>query len=377
MTISGVRLELDQDQVESVERIVSPVELYKQRRSELDDDDESGRYQLAYELYESGAYDLALRELRTMARDFPENLRVELLRDVILERIEQIREAEEGPQADRPSPQPDPDRPTPPQRDGRPSGPGGPAQALGEDFPLLDQEQINRIRVYEIDLANDPNVRVPPKVLNELFERYGDHPEVPKGFREQRNLRGAPGFEKLRLMFAVRARELYGEVSVPQDPPALADFRRTIHRQYVLNYCATAACHGGERGGEFILYPRRGTSTETVYTNFYILDQYQRGGQRMIDRGEPASSLLVQYGLPRESAEYPHPDVEGWRPRFRPEFQRDPFYQSLLDWIGELYNPRPNYGLDFQIPKGEPLPSESKSEDDDATGGTGTSGGGS
>jgi hypothetical protein len=234
-----------------------------------------------------------------------------------------------------------------------------------ESFPLLEDEQINMIRVYEVDLQQGrrAGVIVPPDVVEELLTQYSQEPSVPKGRGDQRRFRRRPDYEQLRLIFEVRATPLYGEVQVRNDPPALMRFRRLIHRQYVLNYCGSTRCHGGRQAGEFLLYPRRPASTNTVYTNFYILDAYEQGRWRMIDRSKPEESLLLQYGLPRDAALTPHPDVPGWGPQFIRSPQRNPTYRNVLQFIEELYEPKPNYGLQYSIPKGKPLPKPEETEE--------------
>jgi hypothetical protein len=93
------------------------------------------------------------------------------------------------------------------------------------------------------------------------------------------------------------------------------------------------------------------TSNPTAYSNFLILSRAETGRGLMLDRSRPTDSLLIQYGLPREDAKFPHPDADGWRPSFVGQWDRDPTYRSLVKWIGEeLYRPTPNYGITWRPP---------------------------
>jgi hypothetical protein len=99
-----------------------------------------------------------------------------------------------------------------------------------------------------------------------------------------------------------------------------------------------------------------------TYTNFYILQSYQREGQddgsvfgggelRMIDRPMPRRSLLLNYALPPTIAEYDHPDVRGYRPALRN--RDDPNYGRLLDWIELSLVPTvetSDYGIAYDPP---------------------------
>jgi hypothetical protein len=67
---------------------------------------------------------------------------------------------------------------------------------------------------------------------------------------------------------------------------------------------------------------------------------------RMIDRQKPRDSLLLQYALPGSLADYPHPDVPGYKPAFHSV--NDPRYRTILNWIGNTLQPvQPDYGFEF------------------------------
>ena len=121
---------------------------------------------------------------------------------------------------------------------------------------------------------------------------------------------------------------------------------RTDHRQIsvirnLANRGFAAACNQGiqqSRGSHFLfLNPDcivEPDAIEEAYTNFFLLDRSALEGMLMIDRAQPIKSLLLQWGLPRESATFPAPDIEGWRPFFNG--LEDPTFLQYLKWIESL-----------------------------------------
>jgi hypothetical protein len=203
------------------------------------------------------------------------------------------------------------------------------------------------MRTWEVDdpLASRPQVRVPNEVIRELYNQYRDHPAMPQGADALDRILSAPGYEQLELMFRLRARDFYGRVRLIKDPKPLLQFRLWIHERYVMGYCGR--CHAGQETGDFGFYRRQKNTDRTFYSNFYILDQYENDAGQMINRPEPAKSLLLQYGLPRDTAETPHPPAENWRPHFL-QRENDEF-ESYVQIIDELYN-KPQYQLTTELP---------------------------
>jgi len=135
----------------------------------------------------------------------------------------------------------------------------------------------------------------------------------------------------------------------------------------VLAGCASAGCHNTPEAGNFMLF-ERATDERSTYTNFFILQQYVRkvetpgggGGPfageqtqiRMIDRMRPQDSLLIHYMLPPAQAQYPHPQVQGYRPVARD--RNDPRVRDVLRWIASLNSVVPNYQIDYTPPQKAP-----------------------
>jgi hypothetical protein len=71
-------------------------------------------------------------------------------------------------------------------------------------------------------------------------------------------------------------------------------------------------------------------------------------GRPLIDYQNPGRSPLLQFGLPREDAITPHPDVVGWTPVFRSRDSRA--FQRAVRWIQSMYRPRPDYPIEYTPP---------------------------
>jgi hypothetical protein len=330
LMISGIKTPIPRRSIESVELKPEPDEQYRQMRSELEDNDLDGRYRLAYSMYEKKWYGLALAELKSLEQAFPESNKVRSLMVVVRSGLE--RQQANPPRSGQPQPSP------------QPKSVNVVTELPGPELRLTE-EQINLIRVYEADLAAQPQVTVPPETIEKLFKTYASDDRLSK---DRRAFRRMPGYEQLGVLFDLQARELYGEVVVRQDSPAIKAFRSQLHQRYVLNYCATTGCHGDNSPGGLFLFRVQPNSDATVYTNFYILSRLERPAGRMIDRDEPRRSLLLQYGLNRDAAATPHPDVPGWRQQFVDE--GDTRFQQYVDVIDGLWKPAPNYGISYSPP---------------------------
>jgi len=351
LLISGIRTPFDRDRIASIEYAKTLAEAYAGRRKKIDDDDLEGRFELALWLAETRkALDMALGELDEIEQAFdektPQTLRekVQSLRLVVENRLKLREQAK----AEQTRTRPDPPRPDPEAAAGpdpEAPDPEAPGEAGAPEDWRLGDEQINEIRVLELEEPPiQTGLRIPREVAETLIERYGDQVDYLGSRSQNRRWLALPDRRKIRTFFEVRARELYHKIEVRRDPPALRAFRQ-IHRTYILAYCATSECHGGTEGaGDLGFWSGRGQNHDrTVYTNFMVLDSYENRDGQMIDRVNPERSLLLQYGLPSAETSHAHPEVEGYRPRLLNE--RHPQYRAIHDWIGSLYRPRPEYNL--------------------------------
>ncbi|MCH7796892.1 MAG: hypothetical protein IID28_00410 [Planctomycetes bacterium] len=248
------------------------------------------------------------------------------------------------------------------------AGPGDDADRAGAvrlPSQILSFEDVNLIRVYEIDFDRPPNVSVDPATIHKMIELYGTNRAIPASERERRALFRADSLEIVELLFTLKARDLYPRVHVVSEPYALNLFRRRVHNAWLLNSCATARCHGGVDAGRFFLH-RRGYKDERVrYTNLLILERQEVDPEwPLVNYAEPMMSLIIQYGMPRHLARRPHPDAKGWTPVFGRGGQR--MLRETVSWIETMMRPRPQYPVDYQPPRlASPADSASPPGDDD------------
>ncbi len=228
--------------------------------------------------------------------------------------------------------------------------PEGPAKAAN-GFKLLNQQQISMIRLQELS-KDDRSVRgkVPPKTLETFWNVYVKA-QVGSDLSTTayNNFTNPLNFvEQVRQIKLANMPELAQTIEITSDPVDMIPFRNSIH-PWVLQNCATAACHGGEKGGKFRLYrPPGPVNDAAIYTNFYILSTYQPAdGGKLLDRDQADKSNLLQYALPKITAAHAHPgtlDVHKFGGSNNPE------YQNIVNWIKGLAYPQPEYGIVYELP---------------------------
>jgi len=121
-------------------------------------------------------------------------------------------------------------------------------------------------------------------------------------------------------------------------------------QKIVTSGCAANGCHGGPtaKGGSFYLFTT-GDPVKTTYTNFLTLQTFHQNvdkiQQPLVNREFPEKSLLLQYMLPRNVAETPHPDVQNFKPVVKTK--NDVRFQTTVEWIRMLSSVVPDYGIDL------------------------------
>lgn len=222
--------------------------------------------------------------------------------------------------------------------------------AAGGKIPVLTTQQVSRVRLMELNRDADTRLtgRIDPKVVEDFWQNVvlldpqtSKTPAAHTAFVSPSNLTNQ----------VFRIRELHDpkymdQISLTSDPAEIIRYRQNV-QIFVLQGCATAECHGGEKapGGNFrLLNPAN--APEQQYTNYYILAQYGNKDGEMIDRESPEKSLLLQYALPWASASVKHPKVDV--KRFTGP--TDPRGRAVADWIRSLPIPKPSYGIDYAVP---------------------------
>lgn len=241
---------------------------------------------------------------------------------------------------------------------GTPTEPSGhgetatPSRPKPGEFPLLAPDQINLIKVYELNLQDKPRVSISRETVLRMLEANAGHPLVPVTREGREAILRKSANEILDLMFRLQAREFYPQVEVIDQPRPFKLFRDDIQRTWLMS-CASNSCHGGLEAGRLVLHNKSPNSEASVYTNFLILNRFvTSSGQSLINWDNPDRSPLLQYGLPRADSLFPHPvaprgasGADAWKPEFRSV--DDKMFVRAVEWIRMMYRPRPTYPLDY------------------------------
>jgi hypothetical protein len=337
---------------EKVYRVVLELDFdtrYRRLREAILPEEHGRRLALARWLCEQQRLDLAVQELEALLADADNDDAREMLREVkariaLDESIRRTKEAGAAPGAGA-----SPDRAGDAASGDAPRPPGGvPTTRDLRPSNLVSDADVNIIRVYEMDFRDPPRLEVDPEGIRQLILRYGSSDMIPAAPEQRNALFAKPDVEVARLMFDLRARDLYRYINVKDDPASIARFRNRVHNAWLIPNCATSRCHGGVRAGRFFLHTDGASDARIRYTNLLTLLEFEVDGKPMVDFEDPPNSLVVQYAMQRNLARYPHPDVKGWKPVFSRGTPQ--LLAESLEWIRGMYAPRPEYPVDFKLP---------------------------
>lgn len=336
ITIRGVQTTLNRGDVSSIEYNGGFAADFADRLSRLAADDAKGRIELARWAMQQGQFESARDALESaLAIDTNNAEATQLLghaRSQIRLQLQQGAAAGHGRSV---GPAGSTTRPAEPASDGR-----------RRASRVLSEGDIQAIRRAEWRTDRDDPVRVRIEV------------PLAKAYAESKQIKWSD-FSRRRPVDQARALLTDGSpadrkaVTILSDPPSMAEFKRFV-APTILSGCATSNCHGGPNAGRFVLI-NPAENEAAVYSNFFLLDSYVKpatpapagssaeqaagsvfgggaGELRMIERGKPSRSLLVQYGLPPDVAEYDHPKVANYD---TPVFQsmNDPRLEPIVRWI--------------------------------------------
>ena len=346
ITTKAGSIKLKTDEVSAITYAANVREQYEQKLKALPKDAGSrAHYDLARWLYDQREYELARTEVNRAIELDPNNADAITLRTTI-ERQSQLQKGNPN----------DPARPNP----NRPVG----NRPTGKDRNLLNADQINTIRQNEMR-DDETNVRV--RLQGDVRNRF-----VALENLEPRDFNRLPETQKaIAILKSEKASaEMRQDVRIVTDPVALLDFKQRI-QPLLLQGCATSNCHapGSPNAGRFVLHAPADNEAVT-YTNFYYLTQFrskvenarpagafEQSTRKAIDRVHPRDSLILHYGLPRDIAEFDHPEVPNWTNVFRNT--QEPRYQQTLAWIADvLLAVEPKYKeiLNHPLPWGDDEP---------------------
>lgn len=339
LDIQGIETTLPRKDITKTQFKLSLADEYKQKKAKIKPEQVGDWYGLARWLYNQDnaeADNLARQELAALLKVHTDYQAAKILLQVVEQRI-----------ADRSKPI---DGTTDPNNDTTTTGTGTPTPKPGDGPQPMTKLQTQLLKVYEVDLGTKPSVVVPTSVVDQFFQSYRDSDTLKafQGVAGKQRFKRLEGYEQLRYIFQERARELYGQVLVRDEPTSLRTFRTKINPVYLTRYCG--ACHGKAETKKFYLFTNQPSSEQTAYSNWLILNRYKPGAGPFIDYAQPGASVLVQYGLPGREARTPHPEVPGRRPYFTG--LKDRRIQMLTDWItNDLKRVTPpNYPIEYAIP---------------------------
>ena len=318
-------------------------ELYQRAKIAIEPDQYSARFGLCVWLHDRKMYEEAEAELHSLLEATDHYDAKQLLIEVTaqLKLAAETRAKSENVEAGDGGNDANTDPPTP----------SSPRDRAAEQMKgrILTSDEVNLIRVYEMDLAKPPKVEVDDSLIRAIFEKYATDPLVPSSSAERAMWFSKEPIEVVKLLFALKAREFYSRVEVRTEPTSLNVFRTKIHNAWLINNCATSRCHGGVDAGRFFLHTRDWKDSRVRYTNLLLLEKSSLDGRPLIDFDEPAMSLLYQMALPRTEARIPHPAVRGWEPVFTSG--RKALADDFLLWAREMRHPRPVYPIEYVPPR--------------------------
>jgi hypothetical protein len=347
VNIHGGETRLDRESISKIEYHDNALDQFNDRLAKLDGKDVDGRIKLARWAFDQEQYDLSRQALEQALGIDPKNKEAQDLLDTVRSqiRLQRVRTTQPATLS---------------------VGAGAQEHARNSpqtDRKLLTANEINKIRQEELR-ATDTGVRF--NFTNDVKKRYATLTNQEIGtINAMRPLDQALAILDGNYPEGVR---LADDVKVLSDPASIRDYRNLI-QPLIMSGCATSGCHGGPAGGNFILYTLTDNAEAVTYTNFYILQQYAKkvadmtpgvfgsGERRMIDRGHGNLSLLVQYGLPQEIAEFDHPEVRNYRAMFHTLQDQD--LKRFVTWMDDTLRPmNPDYGISYTPPvgKGTPAP---------------------
>lgn len=345
LRIEGINTTLEEELIEKVDVLPPILERYQKLRAAIQDDDIERRLLLVEWLVNRRQYEIATGEIEGILKIAPENTQAKKLKVMLEQQIAVDKAAAELKAKGI----------KPPKGDGTTESGRKPA------FSLIEPEDVNLIRVFQVNLNDPPKMSVPREVVEEIIKKYADRPEIPASEDGRQALYRKRPNQILRLLFELKARELYGMVKVQEDPASMKLFRDNVWGGWVKNACSSTRCHGGEEAGRLWLSNTKANSDRTIYTNYLIMHRFKLpDGTPLIDFEKPAESPLLQMALERNASRRPHPRVEavvrtGQEP-FKPVFDSplDRRFQETVEWIKSMYVPE---GRDYPVKYTAPVPS--------------------
>ncbi|MEM8873969.1 MAG: hypothetical protein AAGD32_06880 [Planctomycetota bacterium] len=216
----------------------------------------------------------------------------------------------------------------------------------------LSNADVQAIRRAEL---RDDDTGVGFRFTNNLIRRFV---ESKQGMELRDFSRGTDLQKALYIIRNTDDPDLLNDLVIRNDPASMRVWRQNV-QPIVLQGCASAGCHGGtEPVGGLQLY-RNAQNENVAYTNFYNLATFEQevegegmfggGMKKMIDRQRPIDSLLLQYSLPANVADTPHPKPPGGQDIAMFRSTNDQRFRAIGLWIEQGLVPMDNKGYDVEF----------------------------
>ena len=203
----------------------------------------------------------------------------------------------------------------------------------------LTNEEIFRLRFLELrgsrasaDARPEPiTVKLDNKLVDEFltsmegnndFLRLMGGPDNPSYTFEnaKADFRKLTSAQKVHVIAAEKGPDFADKIHITSDPEVFVEFRKHV-MPAILQGCATTGCHAIGSGDEvkFQLFKDPKKTPETTYANFIVLNDLVIESLPLINRSNPANSLLLNYMLPAKDVkpEMRHPEKVDYRPIFQ------------------------------------------------------------
>lgn len=323
----GIHTTIPRERIRSLSYADSIDQEYRRRLNKLTRYDVPGRLELAHWLFDNKAYDLAAQVLEEARQIQPHNVDIAdmlrtLQRQVDLDERETRRHGPVELAA----------------ADNNPRGVDPPARATAKPQAagrLLTPEEFNLVKQDEWSQGEQVRVRFE----NDVRRRYVARENIdPATFN-----RLPPDQQAWAIVqhdIQQNRTDTRKDVILTSDPPVMLRFKKV--QQQVLVNCGN--CHNPDKpAGNFALHVP-GSNEAELYTNFILLQKYRYKTKDrdylMVNRERPEDSVLVQFALPPDIADPPHPQAANYHGVVRT--RNDVKYKTMVDWISALRPPVPS-----------------------------------
>ncbi|MDB5296085.1 MAG: hypothetical protein JWO31_2068 [Phycisphaerales bacterium] len=311
---------INQANVDTITYFDTPKAEFDARMNNLGRQDVPGRVALARWALSQKELDLAGQAVASAKQIDPANAEVTALE-------KQVAAAQQAVAATRPAPS------TVPATAAAGDPPRPPVLAAKRQ---VTPDEIQLVRQRELKANEKIRMLVPPDLKKKIVEA---------GLKTAAEARAMSQPDIGLLVIAQGTPEMRREVKISADPVGVMDYRSKVNRS-IVSGCASAACHGGDKGGKLVLFAPAENEAAAI-TNFVVLQKFERKNdgvlRPMVDRTQPLNSLLLSYLLPpNQSPRAPHPDVQGYKGMVKSS--TDPVFVAAQEWMGRTLSANtPNY----------------------------------